>query len=125
LELTLRNEHDLRLYLQYLNENDLLFAFLGDIKVPQEHIVPFVHYYKESETPPENPPKERIPTREGTNYHKMWTSEEVSELISYIRENIPSEQIATRLGRTEKAIRSRANRLGYNYNPRTGFSISL
>jgi hypothetical protein len=98
---------------------------LGNIKVPQEHIVPFVHYYKESETPSENPPKERIPTREGTNYHKMWTSEEVSELISYIGENIPSEQIAARLGRTEKAIRSRANRLGYNYSPRKGFSISL
>jgi hypothetical protein len=125
LELTLRNEHDLRLYLQYLNENDLLFTFLGHIKVPQEHIVPFVHYYKESETPPENPPEERIPTREGTNHHKTWTSEEVAELISYIGENIPSKQIAARLGRTENAIRAKANRLGYSYNPRTGFSISL
>jgi hypothetical protein len=121
LELTLRNEHDLRLYLQYLNENDLLFAFLGNLKVPHEHIVPFVHYYKESA----NPPNERVPTREGTNHHKTWTSEEVSELLSYIGENIPTEQIAARLGRTENAVRAKANRLGYNYNPHTGFSISL
>ena len=51
------------------------------------------------------------------NTSKPWRAKDVSQLKQLIRQNTPTRVAGFKLGRTEYAIRSEANRLGLSLKP--------
>jgi hypothetical protein len=52
-----------------------------------------------------------------SNSGKPWTSKDVKELKSYVKENTPTRVIAGKLGRTEDGVRSKAADEGISLKP--------
>lgn len=46
-----------------------------------------------------------------------WTASQVHELKKLVKENTPTRVIGLKLGRTEKAVRSKAAQLGVSLKP--------
>jgi len=58
-----------------------------------------------------------MPTKSTRNTGKVWTSTQVKELKQLAKENTPTRVIGLKLGRTEDAVRAKANEEGVSLKP--------
>jgi hypothetical protein len=57
---------------------------------------------------------------ERQNHGSDWTPEQLAQLMRLSRDNLTAREIASKLGRTEEAIQSRARQMGLTLSTRQG-----